>query len=197
MLLGTEAKIEKVQERVNRKEQEIKQRHQEAMRRELVAVYEELDAEMTAEYLGREAYSSWGKVSREIQSSVGLLRVHVHRLKRRRGGGSVYPLLESGGVARVSGPAVDHCLRVAVNQPYETTRQTLHQLCGMQMSRMGIWKVIQEQGTQERQRQEVERKRLFEHGELPAATQARKPSAIVQLDGVLIGTRETAETESL
>ena len=65
----------------------------------------------------------------------------------------------------------------------------------MQMSRMGIWKVIQEQGTQERQRQEVERKRLFEHGELPAATQARKPSAIVQLDGVLIGTRETAETE--
>ena len=29
--------------------------------------------------------------------------------------------IESGGVARVSGPAVDHCLRVAVNQPYETT----------------------------------------------------------------------------
>ncbi len=155
MLCNAKVKVEKWQERINFEEEEIKRRHREAILKELEGAYERLDGEMALEYKESGAYQDKGRVRRKIQTSVGVIRPRLHRLKRRRGGGSVYALLQAGKVARVSGPAVANCLQVAIAQPYERSRQTLECLCGMQMSRMGIWKVIQEQGRKERQRREA------------------------------------------
>lgn len=67
----------------------------------------------------------------------------------------------------------------------------------MEMNRTGIWKVVQERGKQEHQRVEEQRRRVFELGEIPRSEKGKKNSAVVEIDGTLIATRETTDIEEV
>ena len=132
-----------------------------------------------------------------METSVGRIWVRLKRLKRRKGEGSVYALFDECGVGRVSERAEEDCVQVGVGQSYETSRETLRRLSGMEMSRMGIWKVVQRKGKQERERVEEQRRKIFEHGEIPPSQRPTKDAAVVEIDGVLVGTREVTEIEEV
>lgn len=134
---------------------------------------------------------------RKVQTSVGIVCVKVKRLKRKGRAGSVYALFDVCGMSRVSERAARQCVQVAVGQSYETSRETLHYLTGMEMSRMGIWKVVQERGKQERQRVEEQRHRVFELGEIPRREMPVKKKAVIEMDGTLVATREVTAIEEV
>jgi hypothetical protein len=184
-------------EEFKRFEEEMVEGHRKRMLEELRGKLEEMDRRASEELLKTGLYVDKGYVRRKIQTSVGAVWVRVKRLKRRGGSGSVYALFSVCGLGRVSERAQEHCVQVAVGQSYEGSQETLKQLSGMEMSRMGIWKVVQEQGRRERQRVEEQRGKVFELGEIPRAEKPTKKAVIVQVDGTLIGTRERTDIEEV
>ena len=190
-------KIGSRNEEFKRYEEEITERHRKQVLEELRQKLEEMDREAWRELLESGRYEDKGYVRRKVETSAGRVWVRVKRLKRKKREGSVYALFDVCGVARVSERAEEHCVRVAIGQSYETSRETLERLCGMQMSRMGIWKVVQRKGQQERARVEEQRRRIFEHGEIPVSQRPMKKAAVVEIDGVLVATREVTEIEEV
>ena len=195
---------ERALEKIGRGNEEFKAFEEEAVSRqreqvlaELGRKLDEMDGKASSELLESGRYVDKGYVRRKVETSVGRVWVRVKRLKRKKREGSVYALFDVCGVGRVSDRAEEHCVQVAVGQSYEMSRETLHKLCGMQISRMGIWKATQRKGKTERERVEEQRRRVFEHGEIPVSQRPAKKAAIVEMDGVLVGTREVTEIEEL
>ena len=195
---------ERAQEKIGRGDEEFKrfeeeavERHREQVLVELREKLEEMDRRVSGELLEGGRYIDKGYVRRRVETSVGQVRVRLKRLKRRNREGSVYALFDVCGVGKVSERAAEHCVQVAVGQSYETSRETLQKLCGMRMSRMGIWKVVQRKGKQERERVEEQRRKIFEHGEIPLSQRPTKKAAVVELDGVLVATREVTGVEEV
>jgi hypothetical protein len=178
-------------------EEEVIERHRRRVLEELRGKLEQMDRRAWEELLKTGLYVDKGYVRRKVQTSVGAVWVRAKRLKRRSVAGSVYGLFGVCGLGQVSERAKEHCVQVAVGQSYERSRETLRRLSGMEMSRMGIWKVVQEKGLQERQRVEEQRRKVFELGEIPRAEKRMKKAVVVQVDGTLIGTRERTEIEEV
>ena len=194
---GAHEKIGRGNEEFKRFEEEVTERHREQVLVELRQKLEEMDRQASGELLESGRYEDKGYVRRKVETSVGRVWVRVKRLKRKKREGSVYALFDVCGVGRVSERAAEHCVRVAIGQSYETSRETLERLCGMQMSRMGIWKVVQRKGKQERARVEEQRRKIFEHGQIPVSQRPTKKAAVVEIDGVLVATREVTEIEEV
>jgi hypothetical protein len=194
---GAHENIGRGNEEFKRFEEEVSERHREQVLEELRQKLEEMDRKASRELLGEGRYEDKGYVRRKVETSAGGVWVRVKRLKRKKREGSVYALFDVCGVGRVSERAEEHCVRVAIGQSYETSRETLERLCGMKMSRMGIWKVVQRKGKQERARVEEQRRRIFEHGEIPMSQRPTKKAAVVEIDGVLVATREVTEIEEV
>lgn len=57
--------------------------------------------------------------------------------------------------------------------------------------------MIQTKGKQERARVDKQRRRIFELGEMPASQRPAKKVAVVEMDGVLVATREVTEIEEV
>lgn len=123
--------------------------------------------------------------------------MRIKRLRHKGRRGSLYALFDMCGVSRVSERAQRHSVQVAIGQWYERSRETLRESTGMEMSRTGIWKVVQERGKQEHQRVEEQRRRVFELGEIPRSEKGKKNSAVVEIDGTLIATREMTDIEEV
>jgi hypothetical protein len=194
---GAQEKISSGREEFKRFEEKAAERHREQVLEELGQKLEEMDRKASGELLASGRYIDKGYVRRSVETSVGRLWVRLKRFKRRKRGGSVYALFDVCGVGRVSDRAEEHCVQVAVGQSYETSRETLRRLSGMTMSRMGIWKAVQRKGKQERERVEEQRRKIFEHGEIPLSQRPTKKAAVVEIDGVLVGTREVTEIEEV
>ena len=190
--------IEKYQETINEREAEIIARHRRLALEEISMMYEALDKELSQELLETGRYRDAGYVQRRVQTGIGLIKPRTRRLKRKKRCGSVYPIYSVGKVGRVSGVARERCIQAAIGQSYEQSQKTLKILSGMEMSRMGIWKVIQETGEAERKKQETERAAMFEQGVLPSSCQPHKDKAVVEVDGILIGSRrEVLESQTV
>jgi hypothetical protein len=190
-------KIGNGNEEFKRFEETVVKRHREQMKQELAKKLEEMDRTTAQELLKTGQYVDKGCVRRKVQTSVGVVWVKVKRLKWKQRPGSIYPLFDICGVSRVSERAQEHCVQVAIGQSYETSRQTLEQLSGMEMSRMSIWKVVQSRGQQQRQKVEEQRRKVFQLGEIPSGCKPPKKTAVVQVDGTLVATREVKEIEEL
>jgi hypothetical protein len=190
-------KIGSRNEEFKRFEEEVVERQRGAVLGELKEKLEEMDRKASGELLESGRYIDKGYVRRKVETSAGRVWIRVKRLKRKKRAGSVYALFDVCGVGRISERAEAHCVQVAVGQSYERSRETLERLCGMHLSRMGIWKVVQRKGKQERARVEEQRRRIFEHGEIPASQRPSKRAAVVEMDGVLVATREVTEVEEV
>lgn len=185
--------IIKWQETVNEVEEAIIRRHREAAREEIRQGYEEVDRKIGGEMLATGRYVDKGYVRRRIITAVGVVGIRVKRLKRKDRPGSLYPILTTGRVDKISGPARKRCIQAAVGQSYAESQKTLETLAGMTISRMGIWKVVQETGRAERGRSETEREAMFEHGAMPEGCKPSQEKAVIEVDGVLIGARPEVE----
>lgn len=194
---GAQNKVKNGSEEFNRYEEELVRGHREQMLGEMQAKLQEMDRRVSEELLGTGRYIDKGFVRRKVQTSVGAVWVRLKRLKRKGRAGSVYALFDVCGMSRVSQRAQQQCVQVAIGQSYETSRETLHDLTGIEMSRMGIWKVVQENGKQERERVEEQQRRVFELGEIPSGEKPTKKAAVVEIDGTLVGTREVTEIEAV
>lgn len=188
-------KIQKWDEEFKLFEEAMVGRHREAMRGELVVKLEEMDHRKADELLREGGYIDKGYVRRKVQTSVGAVWVRIKRLKRKGLRGSEYALFGVCGVSRVSERAERNCVQVAIGQSYGASQETLEQLSGMEISRMGIWKVVQERGRKERKRVEEQRRKVFERGEIPLSQKPKKKAVVVQIDGTLVATRETTNIE--
>jgi hypothetical protein len=67
----------------------------------------------------------------------------------------------------------------------------------MEVSRMGIWKVVQSRGKKERARVEEQRRRVFELGEIPKSEQPAKKAVVVEIDGTMVGSREVTDIQEV
>jgi hypothetical protein len=194
---GAQKKVDKGKEEFKRFEEELVERHRGEMKREIAKKLEELDEEASQELLKTGRYVDKGKVRRKVQTSVGVVGVRIKRLKRKGRSGSMYALFGVCGISRVTERAQQQCVQVAIGQSYETSRETLKQLTGMEMGRMGIWKVIQLRGNEERERVEEQRRKVFEFGEIPRTDKATKKAVIVQMDGTMVASREVTGVEEV
>lgn len=195
--MAAQQKVTNGCEEFKRYEEEVVERHRRRMLEQLRGKLEKMDRRASEELLRTGLYVDKGYVRRKVQTSVGAVWVRVKRLKRRSGSGSVHALFGVCGLGRVTERAQEHCVQVAVGQSYERSWETLRQLSGMEISRMGIWKVVQEKGLRERQRVEEQRRKVFELGEIPRAEKRMKKAVIVQVDGTLIVTRERTDIEEV
>jgi hypothetical protein len=154
-------KLQKRQEEVNRYEIALEARHREEQRKELREYFENLDRQASQEVLQWGGYENRGLVWRTILSGVGKIRVQVHRY-RNKNGHNVYPLRDLCGVGRETVHARRRCTRLAIERSYGWSAALLQEQWGMQISRMRLWKIIQEEGRKERAHQESERRKIFE-----------------------------------
>ena len=194
---GAQEKVGNGKEEFKRFEEELVGRHREQMLQEMKAKLEGMDRAAADEVLTRGRYLDKGYVRRRVQTSLGGVWVRIRRLKRRGRSGSLYALFGQCGIPRVSERAQEHCVQVAVGQSYEMSRETLKQLSGMELSRMGIWKVVQSRGKKERERVEEQRRKVFELGEMPKAEKPTKKAVVVEIDGTMVASREVTEIEEV
>jgi hypothetical protein len=194
---GAQSKIDKGKEEFKRFETELFERHRGEMKREIARKLEEMDGVAAGELLKTGRYIDKGRVRRKVQTSVGVVWVRIKRLKRKGRSGSMYALFGVCGISRVTERAQEQCVQVAIGQSYETSRETLKQLTGMEMGRMGIWKVVQARGKEERERVQEQRRKVFELGEIPPTEKAPKKAVIVQMDGTMVASREVTEVEEV
>lgn len=183
-------KLRKYQEEVNRFEIELEERHRAQQRQELREYMENLDREASQEVLQRGGYENKGLVRRTILSGVGKIGVKVHRY-RNKNGHSVYPLRDICGIGRETEYARKRCVRLAIERSYGWSAELMKEQWGMQISRMRLWKIIQEEGKRESVRVEKERQRVFENATSSEPSIEQRP-AIIQADGTLIPSREQA-----
>ena len=181
-------KLRKYQEEVNRFETTLEERHRDEQRQELRAYIEGLDRRASQEVLQWGGYENRGLVQRTILSGVGKIRVQVHRY-RNKNGHSVYPLRDICGIGRETSHARRRCIRLAIERSYGWSATLLQEQWGMQISRMRLWSIIQEEGIQERASQEAERRKIFE-GATPAEPSGKPRPAVIEADGTLIASRE-------
>jgi hypothetical protein len=197
MAPGAHEKVGNRNEEFKRFEEELVLRHRAQMLGEMQAKLEEMDRGLSAAVLQSGRYVDKGYVRRKVETSVGTVWVRIKRLKRQGRAGSVYALFTDSGVSRISERAQEHCVQVAVGQSYRTSQETLRHLSGMQMSRMGIWKIVQSKGKKERERVEEQRQKVFGLGEVPNSDKPTKQAAVVEVDGTMVSSRETTEIEEV
>jgi len=181
-------KLRKRQEEVNRYEIAIEARHREEQRKELREYFENLDRQASQEVLQWGGYENKGLVKRTILSGVGKIQVKVHRY-RNKNGCSVYPLRDLCGVGRETVHARRRCTRLAIERSYGWSAALLQEQWGMQISRMRLWNIIQEEGRKERARQEAERQKIFKAATTSEPSHQPRP-AVIEADGTLISSRE-------
>ncbi len=181
-------KLRKYEEEVNRFEIGLEERHREEQRHELRAYIEGLDRQASQEVLEWGGYANKGLVWRTILSGVGKIRVKVHRY-RNKNGHSIYPLRDLYGIGRETPHAQRRCMRLAIERSYAWSATLLQEQWGMQISRMRLWKIIQEEGRKERARQEAERRKIFKAATTSEPSHQPRP-AVIEADGTLIASRE-------
>jgi len=189
-----EEKVGKHSEEVKQFEQELVEKHRQLMREELRLYLEAKDREASREVLALGGYESRGLVRRQILTSVGKVTLRVRRY-RRENGEAVYPLRDVCGVDGMTPVAKTYGVRLAVERSYGWSVEALKELCGMRLSRMRLWQVVQEEGQKEQERIERERKRIFEEagGERESAGDEKK--AVIELDGTMIASREAKDVD--
>mgnify|MGYP001583436663 FL=1 len=181
-------KVSNWTEEVNRFEKGLEERHREQEREEMREYLEALDRQASQELLERGGYESKGLVKRTILSCAGKVRIGVHRYKHRNGH-SVYPLKDLYGIGRETQRARERCIRLAIERSYGWSAETLGEEFGMKLSRMRLWKIVQEEGRREQARIEEERQRIFELAREGSMAEPPRP-AIIQMDGTMLSSRE-------
>lgn len=187
-------KVGKHAEEVKQFEQELVERHRQLMREEMGLYLEAKDRESSREVVALGGYESKGLRSRQILSSVGKVTVRVRRY-RRGNGATVYPLRDVCGIDGMTPVAKAYGVRLAVERSYGWSVETLKELCGMRLSRMRLWQVVQKEGQKEQERVEGERKRIFEEAGGERESPGDENRAVIELDGTMISSREALERD--
>jgi hypothetical protein len=182
--IGCNEKLQKYFEEVNRFEQELQKRHREAMQKEMQAYLEDLDNRASQEVLLRGGYESKGKVQRTILTSMGKITIRV-RCYRNKRGYRLYPLRDICGIGSETGQARKRCVRLVIERSYGWSAGVLQEEFGMEISRMRLWKIAQQEGKKAQQRLEQQRKKQYDQAQTGV-----EPMATVEIDGTLLASRE-------
>ncbi len=191
---GCNDKLEKYTEEVKRFEQELEERHQRQMREEMRAYLEGLDREASQEVVGYGGYESRGLRKRKILSRVGLVEVRGRCYENRRGH-RIYPLRDICGIGAETEGGRRRCVRVAVERPYGWSAELLREELGMGLSRMRLWKIVQEEGRQRQRQLEEERAKIYEQARIGRDGRASEVMPTMELDGTMIASREARERD--
>lgn len=184
----TTPKLLKWREEVNRFERALEERHREQQRQEMKEYLEALDRRASKELVERGGYENKGLVPRTILTGVGKVQIRVHRYKHSNGH-TVYPLKDLYRIGGETQRARERCVRFAIERSYEWSKEILGEEFGMKLSRMRVWKIVQEEGKREQARLEEQQQAIFEHGQEAAPVGKARP-AIIEMDGTLIASRE-------
>ncbi len=84
----------------------------------------------------------------------------------------------------------ERCVRLVVERPYGWSAELLREEFGMKLSRMRLWKMVQEEGQQVHTALEAERAKLYEQAKPGREPVQAQPMATIEIDGTLIASRE-------
>jgi hypothetical protein len=191
---GCSEKIQKYGEEVKEFERQLEERHRQQQREEMQQYLEALDRKASEELLQAGGYESKGLRRRKILTSVGLVTVRVRSYKQK-GGRGVYPLRELCGIESETARARQRCVRMVVERSYGWSAGVLREECGMKLSRMRLWKIAQEEGRRAQAALEGERKKIFEQARDEKESSEKKPTAVIEIDGTMLASRETGERD--
>jgi len=189
---GCTDKLQKYTEEVKRFERELEERHRRQMREEMKGYLERLDREASEEVPGCGGYESRGLKKRKILSRVGMVEVRGRCYENQRGH-RIYPLRDICGIGEATEGARQRCVRLAVERPYGWSAELLREEFGMGLSRMRLWKIIQQEGQQTQGQLELERAKIYEQALVGREGTASKVMPTMQLDGTMIASREAGE----
>jgi hypothetical protein len=194
-IAGDNEKLQKFAAEVKEFEERLYEKHRRLMQEEMRTFLEhkEREAVETLQDLGR--YESKGFVSRTILTSVGKVHLRVHRYRARKRGRWCYPLRDLYGVEGITPCARALYVAVAIERSYAWSAEALAQLRGMEISRMRLWQVVQDEGARLRAELEAERQKIFDQARGRREESDRR-SAVIEVDGTMLVSREsTAEAD--
>jgi hypothetical protein len=191
---GCSEKIQKYGEEVKEFERQLEERHRQEQREEMQQYLEALDRKTSEELLKAGGYVSKGQRTRKILTSVGLVTVRV-RCYEHKGGHRLYPLRDLCGIGSETGRARQRCVRMVVERSYGWSAGVLREEFGMKLSRMRLWKIAQEEGRRSQAALEAERTRIFEQAQDEGESPEKKPTAMIEIDGTMLASRETGERD--
>ncbi|MBM4160897.1 MAG: hypothetical protein FJ217_07350 [Ignavibacteria bacterium] len=142
---GCKDKLQKYSEEVKRFEQELEERHRQQMRQEMKAYLESLDREASREVLRWGGYENKGLKQRRVLTSFGQVTIQI-RYYQNKQGHRIYPLRDVYGIGSETVRARERCVRLAVERPYGWSAELLQEEFGLQLGRMRLWKIVQEEG---------------------------------------------------
>lgn len=175
-------KLQKYDEEVKQFELSLEGRHRQLMQEEMRAYLEGKDREASQVVLKEGGYESRGLVKRTIMTGVGAVRVHLRRY-RHRSGRMCYPLRDVCRIKGITSLARERCVRLAVERSYGWSAEVLKEYCGMEISRMHLWKIIQQEGAKEQSRLEQAQESIFSQARPVGESGVDKRPAVVELDG--------------
>jgi hypothetical protein len=192
---GCTDKLQKYTEEVKRFERELEERHRYQMRQEMAEYLEGLDRKASEAVIRRGGYESKGLGKRRILTGVGLVGVRVRCYQNRRGH-RIYPLRDICGIGDETERARGRCVRMVVERSYGWSAKVLQEEMGMQLGRMRLWKIAQEEGRRVDQELEALRRRVFEEAQGAVEAKGSTPAAIIEMDGTLLASREPGEQDA-
>ena len=175
-------------------EESLYEKHRRQMQAELREFLEEKDREAVKELRDHGSFESRGMVCRTIVSSIGKIQIRMHRYRARRSGRECYPLRDLYWLDSITPLARVLCVQVAIERSYAWSAEALGQLRGMEISRMCLWQVIQQEGVKACAAIEVMRQKTFVQARGEGEQADRRP-AVIEVDGTMLASREeTPET---
>ncbi len=199
MKIGTDtSNVRDFSEEVNnyegRLEEELRAEGRERMRRKL----EEYDRLGSGELVKQGVYRSRGRVKRRVMTRFGNVEVIIHRY-RGKDGKDVYPIERYCGIKGITRGAARRAMRTVVERSYGWSSRYLSEESGMEMGRMKLWRLTQEEGAKERKRVEEVQKKIFEQGDDRFQSGEEKGAAtppVIQIDGIMVPSREVVKADS-
>jgi hypothetical protein len=191
---GCTENLSKYPKEVKQFERELEEHHRQQMRQEMAEYLEALDRRGSEEVIRRGGYESKGRRKRRILTGVGLVGVRLRCYQNRRGH-RIYPLRDICGIGDETERARERCVRMVVERSYGWSAKVLREEMGMELGRMRLWKIAQEEGRRVHQELEVLRRRVFEQAQESVEANESKPVAIIEMDGTLLASREPGEED--
>lgn len=191
---GCSGKLQKYAEEVKQFERSLEERHRREMQREMAEYLESLDRKASEEFVKRGGYESKGLKKRRIVTSVGVVEVRV-RCYEHRGGHRGYPLRDLCGIGSETARARERCVRLAVERPYGWSAELLRGEMGIAISRMRLWKIVQQEGKRTHQELEAARVQMYEQARTGPEPSPSKRPAVIEIDGTMLASREAGERD--
>jgi hypothetical protein len=133
-------------------------------------------------------------VSCKVMTRFGEIEIRIHRY-RGMDGGEIYPLERFYGIKGITEGAKRRALFLAVERSYGWSARILREEFGLEFSAMRLWGLVQREGKEEQRKIEELQERIFGQGDDRGEPDRDKRTAVVEIDGTMLATRDAVKPD--